>query len=283
MIYILYNPKAHNGNNDLNIVYKGDTQNKPSIKKINIIDLDVAEFAGGLTEDDRVLIRGGDGTLHHFANRAKGVDFPCKLFMIRSGTGNDFLNDIGQMSTDEPVDIRRYLRELPTVSFGGKKRLFINGVGLGVDGEVCLGVEIHKTKYPNKKANYTAIALQELGFKYKRPSAKITVDGVTRFYDKVWAVSTMKGRYYGGGLQIAPGQDRESGKVSVVIMHGGSRVKTLSVFAQINNGGHIKHTEMVEVFKGNNVKVEFSSPCALQVDGEVFTGISKYSVDCGKE
>ena len=66
-------------------------------------------------------------------------------------------------------------------------------------------------------------------------------------------------------------------------MHGGSRVKTLSVFAQINNGGHIKHTEMVEVFKGNNVKVEFSSPCALQVDGEVFTGISKYSVDCGKE
>jgi diacylglycerol kinase family enzyme len=78
--------------------------------------------------------------------------------------------------------------------------------------------------------------MQELGFKYERPSAKITVDGVSRFYDKVWAVSTMKGRYYGGGLKIAPGQDRDSGKVSVVIMHGGSRVKTLSVFAKIKNG-----------------------------------------------
>lgn len=282
MIYILYNPKAHNGNNDLNIVYKGDTQNKPGIKKINIIDIDVAAFASELNEDDRVLIRGGDGTLHHFANRAKGVDFPCKLFMIRSGTGNDFLNDIGQMTADEPLDIRRYLKELPTVTFGGRRRVFINGVGLGVDGEVCLGVEIYKTKNPNKKANYTAIALQELGFKYKRPSAKITVDGVTRFYDKVWAVSTMKGRYYGGGLKIAPDQNRDSGEVSVVIMHGGSRVKTLSVFAKINSGGHIKHTEMVEVIKGKHVKVEFSHPCALQVDGEVFTGVSKYSVDCDK-
>ena len=282
MIYILYNPKAHNGTNDLNIVYKGDTQNKPSIKKINIIDLDVKAFASELNDSDRVLIRGGDGTLHHFANRAKGVDFPCKLFMIRSGTGNDFLNDIGQMIADEPVDIREYLRDLPTVTFGGKSRVFINGVGLGVDGEVCQGVEIYRTKNPNKKANYTAIAIQELGFKYQRPSAKITVDGVTRVYDKVWAVSTMKGRYYGGGLKIAPGQNRNSGKVSVVIMHGGSRVKTLSVFARIKDGGHVKHTDMVEVLMGNKVKVEFSRPYALQVDGEVFTGISKYSVDCHK-
>lgn len=282
MIYILYNPKAHSGNDDLNIVYKGDTHNKPSIKKINIIDVDVADFASKLTESDRVLIRGGDGTLNNFVNRAKGIEFPCKVYMIRSGTGNDFLNDIGQKVSDEPKDIRKYLKKLPVVKFNGKSRLFINGVGLGVDGEVCRGVEEYKAKNPNKKANYTAIALQELGFRYKRPSAKITVDGVSRVYDRVWAVSTMKGRYFGGGLKVAPSQDRESGKVSVIVMRGGTRPKALAVFAKLKDGGHVKHTDMVDVLTGYNVKVEFTLPYALQIDGEVFTGVSKYTVECEK-
>ncbi len=283
MVYILYNPMAHSGNNDLSIVQNDDVADKPAVKKINIVDLDVAAFCSELTENDRVLIRGGDGTLHHFANHARGVEFPCKVFMIRSGTGNDFLNDIGQMNSVDLVDIRDYIRDLPVVSFKGKELCFVNGVGLGVDGAVCHGVEIYKVKNPNKKANYTAIALQEIGYKYKRPDAKITVDGVTRSYEKVWAVSSMKGKYYGGGMMIAPSQDRESGKVSVMIMHGGSRAKTLAVFAKVKNGGHIKHTEMIEIVEGYDVKVEFSAPSDLQVDGEVYTGIMQYSVHCKKD
>ncbi len=273
---------AHQGNNDLNIVHKGETVDKPEIKKIDITTLDVAEFCRGLSEKDRILIRGGDGTLHNFANNACGVEFPCKVSMIRSGTGNDFLNDIGQMNSVDLMDIREYLRGLPKVSFKGKELCFVNGVGLGVDGSVCHEVEIFKAKHPNNKANYTAIAIRELGLKYKRPNARITVDGMTYCYDKVWAVSTMKGRYYGGGMMIAPSQNRNSGKVSVIIMHGGSRVKTLSVFSKIKNGGHVKHKDMVDVIQGYDVKVEFDAPCDLQVDGEVYVGIMKYSVHCEK-
>ena len=283
MIYILYNPKAHSGNNDLNIVHKGETVDKPSIKKINLLELDVAAFASGLVAGDRVLIRGGDGTLHHFANHARGVEFPCPVVMIRSGTGNDFLNDIGQLDSMAPVDIREYLRDLPVATFAGKELCFVNGVGLGVDGAVCHGVELFKEKKPDKKANYTAIALQEITYKYQRPTARVTVDGVSHRYTDVWAVSTMKGKYYGGGMMISPSQDRDSGKVSVMVMHGGSRVKALAVFAKIKNGGHIKHTEMVEVFEGYDVKVEFSAPNDLQIDGEVYTGITRYSVHCNKK
>ena len=185
MVYILYNPMAHKESNDLNIVQNGTDTPVSGIRKINIVDLDVAAFSAGLCENDRVLIRGGDGTLHHFANHAAGVEFPCKVCMIRSGTGNDFLNDIGQMNSVNLVDIRGYLRDLPTVTVKGKTFRFINGAGLGVDGSVCHGVEVFKAKNPNKKANYTAIALQEIGYKYKRPNATVTVDGVVREYTKV--------------------------------------------------------------------------------------------------
>ena len=283
MIYILYNPKAHSGDNDLNIVQNGEIVDKPSIKKINLLGLDVAAFASGLKKGDRVLIRGGDGTLHNFANHARGVEFPCPVVLMRSGTGNDFLNDIGQLDSMSPVDIREYLRDLPVAKFGGRELCFVNGVGLGVDGAVCHGVELFKEKNPDKKANYTAIALQEITYKYKRPTARVIVDGVVHRYTDVWAVSTMKGKYYGGGMMIAPSQDRESGKVSVMVMHGGSRVKTLAVFTKVKTGGHIKHTEMIDVFEGYDVKVEFSAPNDLQIDGEVYTGVTRYSVHCNKK
>jgi diacylglycerol kinase family enzyme len=199
---------------------------------------------------------------------------------MRSGTGNDFLNDIGQKDSEKQIDIRKYLKDLPLVTVNGESRRFINGAGLGVDGAVCRGVEEYKKAHPNKKANYTLIALKELGYKYKRPSAKVIVDGVEHEYTDVWAVSTMQGKFYGGGMMIAPAQDRESGKVSVMAMHGGSRVKTLSVFTKVKKGEHVKHTEMIDIFEGYDVRVEFDAPCDLQIDGEVVTDVMSYTVQC---
>lgn len=280
MNYILYNPKANNENNDLNIIAADNGNDKMAVEKINLLDLDVPAFCEGLKESDRVLICGGDGTLHHFANNSYGVEFPCAVCVLRSGTGNDFLNDIGQYDGKDLIDIRPYLKDLPVVEVNGMSRRFINGAGLGVDGAVCHGVEDYKKSHPNKKANYTLIALKELGFNYKRPTGRITVDGVVHEYTDIWAVSTMKGKYYGGGMMISPDQDRDSGLVSVMAMHGGSRVKTLSVFTKVKKGTHVKHTEMVEIFEGYDVKVEFDAPCDLQIDGEVVTGVTEYRVKC---
>lgn len=280
MNYILYNPKANNENNDLNIIHGAEDLESLGVSKISLLELNVKEFCTTLKEGDRVLICGGDGTLHHFANNAYGVDFPCPVCVIRSGTGNDFLNDIGQLDSEKQIDIREMLKDLPLIKVNGEERRFINGVGLGVDGAVCRGVEEFKASHPNKKANYTLIALKELGYKYKRPSGRVIVDGVVHEYTDIWAVSTMKGKYFGGGMMIAPGQDRASGKISIMAMHGGSRLKTLGVFTKVKKGTHVKHTEMVDIYEGYEVRVEFDAPGDLQMDGEVLSGVTTYSVTC---
>lgn len=280
MNYILYNPKANNENNDLTVIPGVEELEARGVKKINLIGLDVPAFCAELTENDRVLICGGDGTLHHFANNAYGLEFPCPVCAVRSGTGNDFLNDIGQVNNTEQIDIRPHLKNLPEVHVNGQIRRCINGVGLGVDGAVCRGVEEFKTKTNKKKANYTAIALKELAYNYKRPDAKVIIDGVVREYTKIWAVSVMKGKYFGGGMMIAPEQDRTNGKISIMAMHGGSRLKTLGVFLKVFKGTHVKHTEMVDIFEGREVTVEFSEPCSMQIDGEVVTNVLTYTVYC---
>ena len=277
MNYILYNPKSNNENNDLNIVHGADKLEDIGVCKINWLEIDIKEFLGKLCEDDRVMICGGDGTLHYFANNTYGFDLPCPVYALRSGKGNDFLNDIGQTDNENLIDIREHLKNLPEVEVKGEKRRFINGVGLGIDGRVCVEVDKAKKK-TNKKVSYTPISLRLLAFDYKRPNAKVTVDGVTHEYTKMWMAGTMKGRYFGGGMKVAPQQDRTDGKISVMAMHGASRVKTLAVFTKVFKGNHVKHTEMIDIFEGDVIEVEFETPSDMQIDGEIVTDVKSYIV-----
>ena len=112
---------------------------------------------------------------------------------------------------------------------------------------------------------------------------KVTVDGKTKRYRRVWLAPTMNGRFYGGGMMVTPDQHRGNaeGKVSVCVMHGSGKIKTLAVFPSIFKGGHVKHTEMVEILTGHDIEVRFDSPCALQIDGETIRNVTSYSVHAG--
>lgn len=90
----------------------------------------------------------------------------------------------------------------------------------------------------------------------------------------------MHGRFYGGGMMTAPAQMRNNpdGTLSVVVMHGSGKLKTLMVFPSIFKGEHISHTEMVEVITGKDITVRFDRPTALQIDGETIKNVTEYSV-----
>ena len=124
------------------------------------------------------------------------------------------------------------------------------------------------------------IAIKGLLFHFKPRSAVITVDGVSTEYKKVWIAPTMFGRHYGGGMMPTPAQDRfsEDGKVSLMVFHDSSKLKTLSIFPSIFKGKHILKTKYVTVFEGKEVNVKFDRPTALQIDGETLLGITEYTV-----
>jgi diacylglycerol kinase family enzyme len=101
---------------------------------------------------------------------------------------------------------------------------------------------------------------------------------VTKEYSNVWLAPAMNGRYYGGGMNIAPDQSRiKNETLSVVVLHAKSKLKTLMVFPSIFKGEHVKHPEMVEILTGKEIKVEFDKPTALQIDGETVLGVTEYT------
>lgn len=279
MNYILYNPKSKNGKaEEILNSYKEGIQK--DLKDLNVLEInDYTQFINNLTEEDEITIIGGDGTLNHFINDVKDLQIPCPVYYHGAGTGNDFLKDINHNSEDGRIDISKYLTDLPTVIVNDKEYLFINGIGFGIDGYCCEEGDRLQAK-STKPVNYTSIAVKGLLFHYHAPNAVITVDGVTKTYKKVWIAATMKGSYYGGGMMVAPQQDRLSNEheVTLVVMHKACKIKTLMVFPSIFKGTHINHKEMVDVISGHHIKVVFDQPTALQVDGETFVNVTKYEV-----
>lgn len=275
--YLLYNPQA--GHNDTS---KDIEQLRKQIDgAVELSDItqigDYATFFANLSPDDVIILCGGDGTINRFVNDTKEVSIPNEILYHPLGTGNDFANDLGYSKGCQPFSIKKYIENLPTVLVNQKKYRFLNGVGYGIDGYCC---EVgNRLKLENKKVNYTTIAIKGLLFFYKPTAATITVDGVTRSYQKVWLAPTMNGRYYGGGMMPTPEQDRlgEDRTLSLMILHDASKLKPLLCFPSIFKGEHVKYTDIVDILTGREITVTFDRPTALQIDGETILGVTAYT------
>ena len=158
------------------------------------------------------------------------------------------------------------------------KTHFINGIGYGLDG-YCCEVGDKKRKTSSKPINYIKISIIGTLFKYKKTNAKVTVDGKVYEYKDVWIASTMKGRFYGGGIMAAPHQDRNNPnkELSLIIFHTKSRLSSLYIMSKAFTGGQTAYPDNYVFHTGKNILVEFDKPRALQIDGETISDVYSYS------
>lgn len=270
MTIVLYNPLANNGRGKENAAKLAEVLDEQITFK-DIRDAKLSDFS----PEDKLIVCGGDGTLSRLVNRVGDTD--REIYYYAVGSGNDFTRDIGENGV---ILLNPYLKKLPTVEVKGKKFKVLNGVGYGIDGYCCEVGDKMRVKNYGKDINYSSIAIKGLLFHFKPANAVVTVDGKEYKFKKVWLAPTMNGRYYGGGMCVAPAQDRlnPERKLTCVVMYGSNKLKTLMVFPSIFKGEHIKHKEMVEVLTGRTIEVKFDRPTALQVDGETISDVESYII-----
>ena len=276
MKHYLFNSLANNG---VRPEFLKDLEGKDGICLKDVIGLDYLEFFKSLKEDEEVVLVGGDGTINYLVNAIGDYKIQNKLYLRAAGTGNDFLNDIKKdHEGEEEILLNPYIEHLPTVYVNGMEKKFINGIGYGIDGYCCEVADQIKEKEPNKKIDYTGIAIKGLLFHFKPVTATVIVDGVEETFTKVWLSPSMKGRFYGGGMMVAPAQDRMGDVLSNVVYRASNKFQALIVFPKIFKGEHIKKVKMVKIRTGKEITVKFDRPCALQIDGETVLGVSEYTV-----
>lgn len=275
--YILYNPYAGNGMSEATA--RNLAQNVyPDSEIVSMTDIkSYSEFFADKAAAS-IVICGGDGTLNRFVNDIGNTPHGDVYYMA-SGSGNDFLRDLGLTEQTEPILINKYIEKLPVCEVNGKKYKVLNGVGYGIDGYCCMMGDAMKEQNI-EKIDYTAIAIGGLLGKYKPCGGRVTVDGESISYKKIWLAPAMNGRYYGGGMMPCPDQDRLAGDgtVSCCVFHDTSKLQTLLIFPSLFKGEHTKHAKKVDLRSGKHITVEFDSPRPLQIDGETIKGVTKFSM-----
>lgn len=276
MTLILFNPQANN--RDITAALEGVRAYAagPDTVEKDLTQVDLREEICALSEKDRVLLLGGDGTIMRLANAMDGITCAVPVYLWKSGTGNDFLRDIGKNEESEPVLLNPYLTGLPHVEVKGNTYLYINGIGFGLDGMVCEVTDKLKAQGV-QKIDYTMESIKLLLGGFKCPSGSVTVDGVTKKYKRIWLASAMYGKYYGGGMRVAPLQVRGGDSLTCCVWHTTGRLATLMHFPKIFEGTHVKYKKSIDVISGKRITVEFDRPCALQIDGETVSGVTTYT------
>ena len=228
-------------------------------------------------EELRFYACGGDGTLNHYINGLRGVDYPNQVLYYPGGSGNDFYHCVCQNEEPHLVEVTHLVKNLPTAIIKGKEYSFINGVGYGIDGYCCEVADKQREK-GKTEINYTAIAILGVLFFYKPTGVTVTVDGVEHRFENAWLAPMMNGRYFGGGMMPTPEQVRNSGELSVMVFHKAGKLRLLTIFPSLFKGEHVKHTKYVSVFKGKEITVKYDEPRPLQVDGETIVDVPECTV-----
>lgn len=164
---------------------------------------------------DSVVCVGGDGTLSEVVDAL--ANSGRTFYIVPSGTGNDFARAFG-LPKDPLEAFKAQLDGEDTVIDCGSLngRAFINVSGSGFDVEVLRKTEELKAVYPGEQA-YTKAVLAVLG-SYKAFETEISIDGGAFKPYKATIVEVANGKYFGGGMLVAPKSSFRDGMLDVIVV-----------------------------------------------------------------
>ncbi len=284
MLYILYNSLSNNGRGEEE-AGKIPLDGEKEVEYVDVISVDNYHDFYETIGDNKLILVGGDGTLHNFINNLPEEYYDRDVYYYPGGSGNDFANDIDFKPENGPILLNPYIKHLPSVTLKGVTRKFLNNVGFGIDGYCCEKGDEHRKK-SNRPVNYTVIALKGFLYDYKPGRAHIEADGKVYDFENVWMAPAMNGRFYGGGMMVTPMQDRNNPEhtVTLAVVHNKNKFRLLSKFPKIFEGKHVGYTDIVE-FKEHvrHAVIEFETPTSVQIDGETYLNVKSLEVNAATE
>lgn len=231
---------------------------------------------------DRVVAAGGDGTLNEVVNGfftpdGNRINSDAVLGLLSSGTGGDFRRTIGlptdphQLATilaanhTRIIDAGRITYDDPATA----PRQFINIADCGVGGEVVARVNRSRNKGSGVlgMAVFLAITVKALTTFGGRP-VRIACDGESTEME-IQNVVIANGRYFGGGMRIAPSAEVDDGWLDVVVLPALGRLRTLVAMPSVYRGAHIRQPGVL-VRRARSVRIEPLDewPLLFDVEGE---------------
>lgn len=234
-------------------------------------DLEYKVFAAASAGAERIIVAGGDGSVHEAVNGILRSDSNTALGVIPVGTGNDFAKACSiplhwedatrlladRISSDMPL---RYID-------AGRMndRYFANGAGIGFDAKI--NHIARSNRLPLGDFVYLIAVFQGVWDGVITPGVRMQYDG-TDYDGSVTLVEVCNGASVGGMFQIAPMAKNDDGFLDLIFVQPVGRLRIFALLPKLIKGTHISAPE-VTCAKANAISLVAEEPIPSHLDGEV--------------
>jgi len=235
---------------------------------------------------DLVIAAGGDGTASEAADgllqaAEEGMD-GAEFALIPCGTGVDFARGLGL-----PRDVDAVVKHIAEAK--GRKidagrisyvddrgalasRHFVNIASLGLSGVTDRAVNGDKRKgmVPARALFYWRTVAEFLRYRFQ--DVRITIDDAEPIEARMALVAVANGKFFGGGMMIAPDAVLDDGRFEIVILRAAGKLGLIRDIRLVYGGQHRNHPA-VTILRGSKVTVEplgegEANVALVDIDGE---------------
>ena len=241
------------------------------VKSESVGDLEARVLDAVSAGAKKVLVAGGDGSIHEVVNGILRSGRPVELGIIPIGTGNDFAK-----ACSIPVDWKEATMELagrlqsntPARSIDAGRmndRFFANGVGIGFDAKI------------NRIARDIQWRIGDLVYLvavFKGIMGGVTTPHLTMKFSgqtvegPITLANVCNGAWVGGMFHMAPMARNNDGELDLVITGAVSRLRIMTLLPKLMQGTHIDQPEITHS-RITRCEITATAPVPSHLDGEV--------------
>jgi diacylglycerol kinase (ATP) len=221
--------------------------------------------------DYRLLILGGgDGSVSSVVDFLANRDMVLGLLPL--GTANDFARTLEIPQDIEDACLTMADGKVVDVDLGlAGDNYYVNvaSVGLGVETTRALSPWLKKSAGP---LAYPVAAVRAF-LRHKPFSARLTFpdgDHAPEEYQRLLQVAVGNGRFYGGGMVVAPESGIDDRTLDIYAIELGRQRDLLGVARYLKSGDFIK-MDNVHHFRTSRVRLETEPDLPINIDGELVT------------
>jgi diacylglycerol kinase (ATP) len=231
---------------------------------------------------ERVVAIGGDGTINEvvggfFDDAGVPIAPNATMAILPFGTGGDFRRTLAmptELAAAARVIAANHRRRIDVgritfVSTSGARvhRMFVNISSFGVSGVVDRLVNESDKRLGRLSF---MIATARATWSYRNQRVQLTFDGKDRVEATINTVAVANGRYFGGGMMVAPDAELDDGRFDVIAIGDLGFADLLKSGRRLYQGTHLS-MDKVTARRAQVVEAEPLEPGAvveLDVDGE---------------
>ncbi len=215
---------------------------------------------------DALVFVGGDGTFRECMRIAANLEIDVPIGLIPMGTGNDFVKTLGiPQNLDQAIALIKAGNSKSVSTYHINKSVFLNIASVGLDAAIAARQKEIKKRIAGP-LSYVISTIATV-IKHKKIKHKLIIDGEV-YDDDYMLIAFANGKYYGGGMKIAPAASPFDDNLQIVTLKSVPKILILLLFPMLYFGIHTS-LWCIRINSGKTIRVEADQVVAVNMDGDI--------------